>query len=85
MIPLESLQGNQVLSRVEREFSVLLTCGKILGVPLNFQLVRQASSLGARGKSGFLSNQSRGIGPDLEKRWGKWGSPKVLLENWGSS
>ena len=44
MIPLESLQGNQVLSRVEREFSVPLTCGKILGVPLKFQLVRQASS-----------------------------------------
>ena len=41
MIPLESLQGNQALSRVEREFSVLLTCGSILSVPLKFQLVRQ--------------------------------------------
>ena len=72
-------------SRVEGELGVLLTHGRNLGVPLELRWVRQASILGARGKSGFLSNQSRGIGPDLEKRWGKWGSPKVLLENWGSS
>ena len=72
-------------SRVEGELGVLLTRGRNLWVPLELQRVRQASILGARGKSGFLSNQSRGIGPDLEKRWGKWGSPKVLLENWGSS
>jgi len=68
-----------------RESSVLLTCGRNLGVPLELQWVRQASILGVRGKSGFLSNQSRGIGPDLEKRRGKQGSSKLLWENWGFS
>ena len=33
----ESLQGNQILSRVEAELDVLLTCGRNLGVPLEFQ------------------------------------------------
>ena len=33
-IPFELLQGNQALSRVEREIGVLSTCGRILRVPL---------------------------------------------------
>ena len=50
MIPFKSLQA---LSRVEREFSVLLTCGRILGVPLKLQSVRQASFLRCEGKVGI--------------------------------
>ena len=36
-VPLQLLQGNQALSRVEREISVLSTCGRILCVPLELQ------------------------------------------------
>ena len=53
MIPFKSLQGHQALSRVKREFSVLQTCGSILGVPLKLQLVRQASFLRCEGKVGI--------------------------------
>ena len=35
-VPFESVQGKQVLSRVEGELGVLLTCGRNLGVPLEF-------------------------------------------------
>jgi len=33
-VPLESVQGNQALSRVEAELGVLLTCGRNRRVPL---------------------------------------------------
>ena len=33
-VPLESVQGNQVVSRVEAELGVLLTCGRNRRVPL---------------------------------------------------
>ena len=72
-------------SRVEGELGVLLSRGRNLWVPLELQRVRQASILGARGKSGFLSNRSRGIGPDIDKRRGTQCSSKLLWENWGSS
>ena len=56
LVQFESVQGNQALSRVECELGVLSTCGRNCRVPLEFQKVRQASSCGARGKSGFLSS-----------------------------
>ena len=40
--------------------------------------MRQASSCGAREKSGFLLSQSRWIGPHLEMRWGTWGFTWVM-------
>ena len=36
-VPVESLQGNQALSRVEGDLGDLLTCGRHLGVPLKLQ------------------------------------------------
>ena len=43
------MQGNQDLSGAEGELSVLFPRSRILGVPLEIQLVTQASSCGARG------------------------------------
>ena len=36
-VPFESFQGNETLSRIEWEVSVLLTCIRNCGVPLGFQ------------------------------------------------
>ena len=41
----------------------------------------QASSCAARGKSGFLSTRTRGIGPHLEMRWVTQGSSQVVTGN----
>ena len=43
-VQFESVQGNHALSLVERELSVLSTCGRNHRVPLKFQKVRQVSS-----------------------------------------
>ena len=43
-IPFESLQWNQALSRVEGDIGVLSTSSRNLGIPLEVQMVRQASS-----------------------------------------
>ena len=63
-IALESLQRNQALFRAEVEFSVLLTCGRKLGfplelwwdlgIPLEGQEESQDSSRVEVGKSCFL-------------------------------
>ena len=67
-VSFKSLQGIQALSQVEGELCGFSTCGRNLGVPFELQWVRQASSREPRGKSGFLSSGSRGIGPHLEMR-----------------
>ena len=48
-VPLDSLQGNQDLSGAEGEISVLIPCSRIRGIPLEIQVVIQASSCGERG------------------------------------
>ena len=44
MVTFELVQGNQALSQVELGLGVLLICGRNLGVPLEFQKLRQAYS-----------------------------------------
>ena len=48
-IPLELVQGNQDLSGAEGQLGVLFPCSRIRGVPLEIQLLTQASFCGVRG------------------------------------
>ena len=48
-VPLEPVQGNQDFSGAEGELGVLFPCSWIRGVPLEIQLMTQASSCDARG------------------------------------
>ena len=43
------MQGNQDFSGAEGELGILFPCSRIRGVPLEIQLVTQASSCGSRG------------------------------------
>ena len=48
-VPLKLAQGDPDLSRADGKLDVLFHCSRIRGVPLEIQLVRQASSCGVRG------------------------------------
>ena len=48
-VPLEPVQGDQDLSGAECELDILFPCSRIRGVPLEIQLVTQASTSGASG------------------------------------
>ena len=48
-VPLEPAQGNWDLSQADGKQDVLFHCSRIRGVPLEIQLMRQASSFGVRG------------------------------------
>ena len=85
MIPFKSLQGHQALSRVKREFSVLQTCGSILGVPLKLQLVRQASFLRCEGKVGIPLDLKKGNQPSSRDEVGNTGPFSSYSANRDSS
>ena len=71
-VPLEPVQGNQELFRAEGELGVLFPCSRILGLPLEIQEVRHASSCGARG-SWDSSRVEAGNGPSCPHEVGNPG------------
>ena len=71
-VPLEPMQGNQELFRAEGELGVLFPCSRILGLPLEIQEVRHASSCGARG-SWDSSRVEAGNGPSCPHEVGNPG------------
>ena len=50
-------------------------------VPLMFQSVRQDSSFGVKGKSGFLSSLISRFGPHLKVSWGTLCSSQIVAGN----
>ena len=82
-VPLESKQGNQDLARTEGDLSILSTCGRIFHGSSQVTIGETGFLLRCEGKSGFLSSQSRGIGPLLEMRLGTWSFSPVASVNSG--
>ena len=73
-VPLEPAQGNWDLSQADGKQDVLFHCSRIRGVPLEIQLVRQASSCGVRG-SWDSSGDETGNGPSSPDEVGTTGFP----------
>ena len=79
-VPLEPVQGTQDLSGTDGQLSVLFPCSRIRGVPLEFQLVTQATFCGSR-EVGIPLELKQGMGPHLQMRWETRCSSRVALGN----
>ena len=68
-VTFESLQGNEALSQVDREFGVFLNGGRTLGVPLEFQ-GENSLLLRCRGNVQIPLQMKQGNTPSSqEKEW----------------
>ena len=74
------MQENQDFSGAEGELGVLFPCRRIRGVPLEIQLVTQASSCGAR-EVWISLELNQGMVPHLQMRWDTRRSSRVVVGN----